>query len=186
MPAQYLDEFIRELRREGDATFRKEHDAPVLIVTRAAGEVTNAKGAETTVMADTSGWRIQQVSLLNRIFRVSRGPFETVRPVVLGRTDACDIEIPDDSVSKRHCSFETKGGNMTVTDLGSTNGTLLNDMRLPANTSAPLTAVRPCAAAGAALLSTTTARIPGIAKCFVTWPPQECGRRWLRRFVDRT
>ena len=36
--AQYLDEFIRELRRDGDATFRANHAAPVIIVTRAEGE----------------------------------------------------------------------------------------------------------------------------------------------------
>jgi pSer/pThr/pTyr-binding forkhead associated (FHA) protein len=138
MPAQYLDEFIRELRRDGDATFRAEHDVPVLIVTRAAGEVSNDKGAETTVMADTSGWRIQQVSLLNRIFRVSRGAFETARPILLGRTDTCDISIPDDSVSKRHCAFEVRGGSMTITDLGSTNGTTVNDTAVAPNTFVPL------------------------------------------------
>jgi pSer/pThr/pTyr-binding forkhead associated (FHA) protein len=139
MPAQYLDEFIRELRRDGDATFRENHGTPVLVVTRAAGEVKNAKSAETTVMADTTGWRIQQVSLLNRVFRVSRGAFEKAGPIMLGRSDACDIEIPDDSVSKRHCRFEEKDGVVMVTDLGSTNGTSINDVTLDANTPAPLT-----------------------------------------------
>jgi hypothetical protein len=133
MPAQYLDEFIRELRRDGDATFRANHDVPVLIVTQAAGDVQNDKGAETTVMADTSGWRIQQVSLLNRVFRVSRGAFEKAGPIQLGRTEACDISIPDDSVSKRHCVFEAKGAGATVMDCGSTNGTAVDGTPLAAN-----------------------------------------------------
>src|SRR3954467_1747010 len=39
MPAQYLDEFIRELRRDGEETLRATHAEPVLIVTKAAGEL---------------------------------------------------------------------------------------------------------------------------------------------------
>jgi hypothetical protein len=131
MPAEYLDEFIRELRRDGEPDFRKRHAEPVLIVTRAEGETGEAdSGAETTVMADTSGWRIQQVSLLNRVFPVSRGPFATARPILLGRIDAADISIPNDSVSKKHCLFEAKADAMIVTDCGSTNGTLVNDVPL--------------------------------------------------------
>jgi hypothetical protein len=133
MPAQYLDEFIRELRRDGERTFRSHHTAPVLLVTRAEGDAKGGKDTkETTVMADTSGWRIQQVSLLNRVFAVSRGAFEKEGPVTLGRTDATDISVPDASVSKRHCLFETKGGVVTVTDSGSTNGTIVDDVELEA------------------------------------------------------
>src|SRR5450432_3829178 len=96
MPSQYLDEFIRELRRDGDTTFSSNHGAPVIIVTRAEGEMKDANaGAETTVMAETSGWRIQQVSLINRVFAVSPGAFEKAGPIVLGRGDTADIVVPD-------------------------------------------------------------------------------------------
>ena len=133
MPALYLDEFIRELRRDGDAAFRSHHAAPVIIVTRAAGELKEGAPAETTVMAETSGWRIQQVSLLNRVFAVSRGAFEKDAPMVLGRIDTADIVIPDSSISKRHCVFEAKPEGMTVMDCGSTNGTSLGETEIPAN-----------------------------------------------------
>jgi hypothetical protein len=135
MPSQYLDEFIRELRRDGDETFRANHAEPVLIVTRAAGEmaeVTRFDG-ETTVMADTSGWRIEKVSLINRVFGVSRGPFSTARPILLGRSDKADIVIPDDSVSKKHCGFDVTPHGITVTDVGSTNGTSVNGVALEPN-----------------------------------------------------
>jgi hypothetical protein len=136
MSAQYLDEFIRELRRDGDRTFRKGHAAPVLIVTRAEGESRGVRDTgESTVMADTSGWRIQQVSLLNRVFAISRGAFDKPGPVTLGRTDGSDIVVPDDSVSKRHCVFEVDAvaGGVTITDTGSTNGTMVGDTQLDAN-----------------------------------------------------
>jgi hypothetical protein len=124
MPSQYLDEFIRELRRDGDAKFRAHHAAPVIIVTRVVGEGDGLGVAAQTVTAETSGWRIQHVSLLHRVFAVRRGAFEKDTPVVLGRSERqADIVIPDDSVSKRHCLFEVKAGGLSVTDCGSTNGT---------------------------------------------------------------
>jgi FHA domain len=134
MAAQYLDEFIRELRRDGERTFRKSHAASVLVVTRAEGAASGVRDTgETTVMADTSGWRIQQVSLLNRVFAISRGAFEKPGPVTLGRTDASDIVIPDDSVSKRHCVFEAGPGGVTIMDAGSTNGTMVGKTVLEPN-----------------------------------------------------
>jgi hypothetical protein len=134
MPSQYLDEFIRELRREGDKTFRARYAAPVLIVTRAEGEARGVKDtAETTVMADTSGWRIQQVSLLNRVFAISRGAFAKEGPITLGRTAVNDIAIPDDSVSKRHLVFAATAAGLNVMDCGSTNGTSVDGAALAAN-----------------------------------------------------
>jgi hypothetical protein len=134
MPAQYLDEFIRELRRDGDATFRAHHATPVIIVTRAEGELVGSESGETTVMAETSGWRMPQVSLLNRVFSVGRGAFEKETPMILGRSDkVADIVIPDDSVSKRHCLFERTPGGWTITDCGSTNGTTIGEVKLAPN-----------------------------------------------------
>ena len=44
--------------------------------------------------------------------------------VFLGRdTASCDLVIDDPSVSRRHASLELIGGQLRVTDLGSTNGT---------------------------------------------------------------
>ena len=134
MPSHYLDEFIRELRREGDAAFRAHHVSPVIIVTRAEGEMTGTPSGETTVMAETSGWRIQQVSLLNRVWEVTRGAFEKETPLILGRSEkVADIVVPDDSVSKRHCLFERKPDGLTITDCGSTNGTFVGDTHLAPN-----------------------------------------------------
>src|SRR5262245_19761349 len=140
MPSQYLDEFIRELRRDGDETFRANYGTPVLIVTEAAGEAHNEEGAETSVLAEKSGWRIQQVSLINRVYRVGRGPsaFERVGPILLGRTAVNDIAIPDDSVSKTHCQFEVTDDGTTLKDRGSTNGTLVGGARLGADEAAVL------------------------------------------------
>jgi HD-GYP domain-containing protein (c-di-GMP phosphodiesterase class II)/pSer/pThr/pTyr-binding forkhead associated (FHA) protein len=44
----------------------------------------------------------------------------------IGRSVQCDIQIPDQGVSRAHCRVEKKDGGYYVSDLGSSNGTLLN------------------------------------------------------------
>lgn len=134
MPAQYLDEYIRELKRDGEGAFRGRYNQPVLVVTKAAGELDAKRPAtEATVMASSSGWRMQELSLLNRVFPVAKGAFAVPGPVILGRADSADISIPEESVSKRHCTFEEVGDGVRLTDCASTNGTSIDGKALLPN-----------------------------------------------------
>ena len=54
-------------------------------------------------------------------------------PVLVGRAPQCDITIEHVSVSKEHARFQFAGDELKLEDLGSTNGTLLNNRRLQAN-----------------------------------------------------
>lgn len=54
-------------------------------------------------------------------------------PVLIGRTPPCDIVLPGNSVSRQHCRVELVGDQVSVTDLGSTNGTFVNGQRATAN-----------------------------------------------------
>jgi two-component system cell cycle response regulator len=54
------------------------------------------------------------------------------KPLMLGRGDDCDIRIPDNSVSRRHARIEPSADGYVVGDLGSTNGTFVNDTQLAA------------------------------------------------------
>ncbi len=49
--------------------------------------------------------------------------------VLLGRGDECDINIQDQSVSRRHALLDLDLHGCNVTDLSSTNGTFVNDTR---------------------------------------------------------
>ena len=46
---------------------------------------------------------------------------------VIGRGREADLRIRDEGVSRRHASLQYDGRALTVADLGSTNGTTLND-----------------------------------------------------------
>lgn len=51
-------------------------------------------------------------------------------PVVVGRRESCDIVLADNSISRRHARLEFVNGAWLLTDLGSTNGTFVNGIRV--------------------------------------------------------
>jgi hypothetical protein len=50
--------------------------------------------------------------------------------VVVGRSPECDISIVDSNVSRRHAEIQPRGDGFVVVDLGSTNGTRVNGVRV--------------------------------------------------------
>ena len=49
--------------------------------------------------------------------------------MAIGRED-CDINLDDSEVSRRHAEIRTSGGSLGIEDLGSTNGTFVNEKRI--------------------------------------------------------
>lgn len=54
--------------------------------------------------------------------------------LVIGRSEGCEVRLPDPSVSLRHASLRQRGGEYLLVDEGSTNGTYLGQVRLPPQT----------------------------------------------------
>lgn len=54
----------------------------------------------------------------------------TERPIVLGRDPGCDLPLADERVSWRHLQLRLVDGAPLLTDLGSSNGTLLDGRRI--------------------------------------------------------
>lgn len=50
--------------------------------------------------------------------------------IVIGRMPECDITIMDSNVSRRHAEIQPRGDGFVVVDLGSTNGTRVNGVRV--------------------------------------------------------
>lgn len=51
-------------------------------------------------------------------------------PTILGRLSACEVTIHDPNVSRRHAEIRPSGDGFRVIDLGSTNGTRVNGIRI--------------------------------------------------------
>ena len=51
-------------------------------------------------------------------------------PVSFGRMPECDITLNDTNVSRRHAEIRATGDTFTLIDLGSTNGTKVNGIRV--------------------------------------------------------
>jgi diguanylate cyclase (GGDEF)-like protein len=53
------------------------------------------------------------------------------RGLVIGRDNGCEIQVNDKSISRRHVSIEPRlPGEYQITDLNSSNGTFVNDLRV--------------------------------------------------------
>ena len=50
--------------------------------------------------------------------------------VTVGRLPECTISINDSNISRKHAEMRQTGGEYVVADLGSTNGTLVNGIRI--------------------------------------------------------
>jgi FHA domain/FhaA, N-terminal domain len=51
-------------------------------------------------------------------------------PSTIGRASSCEITLADAHASRAHARLEVRGGVVVLTDLGSTNGTLVNGHRV--------------------------------------------------------
>ena len=52
------------------------------------------------------------------------------KPIIVGRSQECDLHIPHPSVSRQHCSIWRDADGYRVRDLGSTNRTRVNEQRI--------------------------------------------------------
>lgn len=50
--------------------------------------------------------------------------------ILIGRTNTCDLELPNKAISRRHAEITREKQDYFVTDLGSGNGTYLNNKKL--------------------------------------------------------
>jgi DNA-binding winged helix-turn-helix (wHTH) protein len=90
-----------------------------------------AFGAMVTTLAGASVGATAVFGLIwnDRLLSLNEGP------QIAGRGEECELVIEAETVSRRHARILIHGGNATIEDLGSTNGTSVNGVRISAPTS---------------------------------------------------
>jgi predicted component of type VI protein secretion system len=66
------------------------------------------------------------------------GSFTVRLPVVVGRSEEAKFRIQQDRVSRKHCEFFATDGEVFIRDLGSTNGTFLEDEQVETSVKTPV------------------------------------------------
>src|SRR4051812_15908 len=56
--------------------------------------------------------------------------FLTQPEVILGRDSSADLTVSDQGISRKHAKFTKEDGKVFITDLGSSNGSYVNDKKI--------------------------------------------------------
>src|SRR5438105_102781 len=85
-----------------------------------------------TVISKITDLPVDRSAALVVIYGVELGrKYDLTREITsIGRSSKSNIQIDQESVSRNHARLMNKEGSATVEDLGSTNGTWLNDSML--------------------------------------------------------
>lgn len=77
-------------------------------------------------------WRLHVVGVSTSSFVVDDGEH------IIGRSSECGIRVDEDSISRKHALLTVDGDSITITDLGSMNGSRVRERSLKANQPANL------------------------------------------------
>lgn len=81
------------------------------------------------VDAVSSGRRRKSINLALEFiepFDREKERVEIETAIVIGRSAECDVRLEDNFLSSRHARIANDGGDLSIEDLGSTNGTYVN------------------------------------------------------------
>jgi DNA-binding NtrC family response regulator len=99
--------------------------------------------------------------------------------LTVGRTDAADVVVPEDSLSRRHARFSWSDEGVWVEDLGSTNGTFVGGRKITRALVAPGDDI----SLGSVIASLHLIDPNSAVQPVVT---EEAFEQWLREAIDRS
>ena len=134
--ANYLHELAAEFKLRGRARFFDQYPASSVIIGLGIlgllDEYQSAKDGQTLRFSAGEGDEyIRSAALADRVWFLVKKPQnrQQIR-IVLGRTAESDVTVPELSISTEHCAFTASPFGLRITDLGSTNGTIVDGQRL--------------------------------------------------------
>jgi hypothetical protein len=116
-----VDPAGREAELEGGADYAPDSGAGRTMIQGAAEPVAEPLGERPRAHRSTA-------LLLVEGKRVVVGP----AGATIGRSRQCDVVLTDPNVSRRHADLRPRGGSWVLSDLGATNGVLINGRRIDA------------------------------------------------------
>jgi hypothetical protein len=134
-----IEQYVRFHEKLGAREFQREYGRPALIGVGMVGELSEHRGRTGTLkMAPVTG-TLPAKSLVGRVWLITKGPGGPPGPAVTGgRAASNDLVIPEYTVSNHHFHFRYDAMRILLSDLGSLNGTFVDDRKLAPNEKAPL------------------------------------------------
>ena len=138
----YLSEFAEVLEALGPTAFQVKYRSSMLVGTGLVGKILDRGGGSasrrTMGTGDCDELAFAQ-ALMGRVWPVRKDPGAPPGPMItIGQSVDNDITIAEYTLSTQHCGFAFDVTRITVTDLDSMNGTLVNDEALVAQKARPL------------------------------------------------
>jgi hypothetical protein len=109
----------------GERKFLARHPGFFLLTTSGPDELSSLYSTISSVPASTPGRLMRRTVGVRWIHRTRETP-EASDGITVGRAGDCDVGFLHPSVSKLHARFDSEGSRLTLTDLGSRNGTKVN------------------------------------------------------------
>jgi hypothetical protein len=133
-----ITEYIRACRSCSAEEFVSRHDHGFLMhsaLTQGAMQpVSGDRGRHTIDMLMVEPDRLPTVpsgSPLERLYKVSELKVPVgATDLVIGRSEECDIQLNDRSVSRKHARIEVRGNEYYVSDCDSSAGTFVNGLQI--------------------------------------------------------
>jgi hypothetical protein len=136
---RYVREYAEKMAAIGEARFLAQHRSSVLVGVGMIGDLADGvRDRRRTHKAVGSEEYVPVQSFLDRVWPLA--PIDhpiSDRYITLGYDAACDVVIPEYTLSSNHCAF-SKYPPMKVADLGSLNGTRIDGQAIPSRKPVPL------------------------------------------------
>lgn len=123
----YLEQFAEQYREVGKEAFERLYPWPFLVALGMAGDIEESRGSGTSIINLADGV-LERGRIAGRVFLLTKSRDSPRGPITIGRTSENDVVIPEYSVSRKHCFIATTAGAYRISDCGSANSTLVNEI----------------------------------------------------------
>lgn len=123
----YLEQYADQYRQLGAESFKRINPWAFLVALGMAGELEDSRGTNTGIINLSNGI-LERGRIAGRVFPLVKARYSPKGPITIGRTSENDVVIAEYSVSRKHCFIAVVNGEYRITDWGSANGTLVDEV----------------------------------------------------------